>query len=93
MKHGWFSALQYQFGSSFYLRSDGQEVEVTHVSDTLDHGCMWVDMVYVGLVEKYLRKGYEPIEDENGLPLDWEVEPPIVRPTKLRFVNRIATYL
>ncbi len=43
--YGWFSAQAYkQIGSIKWRREDGSQVEVTHVSRTLDHGCFWSDI-------------------------------------------------
>jgi hypothetical protein len=56
--HGWFSTKQSQFGTTFYKKEDGTEVEVTEVTDTKVWSSNWDDVVYVGLVmDRGSRKG------------------------------------
>ena len=68
VKHGWFSLKQAKlmknaihinkkYGGPYkiYLNQKGEEVMVTTISDTKDHGCAFSDMTYVGIVTEYLR--------------------------------------
>lgn len=68
VKHGWFSLKQAKlmknaihinkkYGGPYkiYLNQKGEEVMVTTISDTKDHGCVFSDMTYVGIVTEYLR--------------------------------------
>ena len=36
-----------------YINKEGKEVYTTCVSNTLEHGCHFDDMVYLGEVQKY----------------------------------------
>ena len=67
-KHGWISLEQAKimkkgihinksYGGPYkiYLNQKGEEVMVTTVSNTKDHGCRFSDMTYVGIVTEYLR--------------------------------------
>jgi hypothetical protein len=37
-----------EFDSCYYQREDGSIVEITCVSKTEEHGCLWDDMEYLG---------------------------------------------
>ena len=67
-KYGWMSLEQAKvmtkgihinkkFGGPYkiYLNEKGEEVTVTAVSNTEDHGCKFSDMTFVGMVTKYVR--------------------------------------
>ena len=67
-KYGWISVQQAnvmkrsikinkKYGSPYkiYLNEKGEEVVVTAVSDTEDHGCSFSDMTFVGMVTQYVR--------------------------------------
>ena len=51
------------FGTVIYLDEEGKEVEVTEVCQSNKSSSLWPDLVYVGQVDKYVRrtKGEEPI--------------------------------
>lgn len=38
-----------------YLNDRGEEIRASMVSPTMEHGCRWDDMEYLGEVFKYLR--------------------------------------
>ena len=67
-KYGWISLQQAivlkrsihinkKCGSPYkiYLNKKGEEVIVTTVSDTKDHGCQYSDMTFVDMVTEYVR--------------------------------------
>ena len=67
-KYGWMSFEQAKvmekgkninkkFGGPYkiYLNEKGEEVTVTAVSDTEDHGCKFSDMTFVGMVTEHIR--------------------------------------
>jgi hypothetical protein len=59
--HAWYSKKQHetikmnenQKPYKIYINKQGKEVYATCVSNTLEHGCNFDDMVYLGEVEKY----------------------------------------
>ena len=55
--YGWFSAKSQSVQKKTHIYSDksGNQVAVTCVSHTVDHGCGWDDIVSVGKVYKYLK--------------------------------------
>jgi uncharacterized protein (DUF1786 family) len=54
----WFSAEQAKkCGTVFYEKLEGGEVEVTCVSSDGNHGCQWPDMVFMGEVLDFKRRG------------------------------------
>ena len=54
--HAWYSDESANlFGSVFYARADGTEVEVTMVDDDIQAYCGWPDKQYCGEVVKFLR--------------------------------------
>jgi len=66
--HGWFSSQQAKnvlriknsdnkkkCPYKIYLNKDNEEVRVTSISLTKDHGCNFSDIEYCGIVTKYLR--------------------------------------
>ena len=70
-KYGWMSNEQAnmmkkeqhinkQYGGPYkiYLNEKGEEVTVTAVSYTKDHGCKFSDMIFVGMVKEYVRSEY-----------------------------------
>ena len=70
-KYGWISHEQAmvikrskhinkRFGGPYkiYLNEKDEEVMVTTVSDTKDHGCQFSDMTFVGMVTEYVRSQY-----------------------------------
>ena len=70
-KYGWISHEQAcvmkksvhinkTFGGAYkiYLNEKGEEVMVTAVSDTKDHGCQFSDMTFVGMVTEYVRSHF-----------------------------------
>lgn len=60
MLHAWYSETQREEnGSSIYAREDETEVEVTMVTrKRIDP--KWADARYLGLVERWVRKGEDP---------------------------------
>tara|TARA_B100001142_G_scaffold321857_1_gene369199 strand:- start:913 stop:1149 length:237 start_codon:yes stop_codon:yes gene_type:complete len=67
-KYGWMSREQgiamersihinKKFGGAYkiYLNEKGEEVMVTAISDTEDHGCNFSDMTFVGMVKEHVR--------------------------------------
>jgi hypothetical protein len=58
IQHGWYSRkMEVNSGSSIRMRTDGEEVVVTMVSDTMDISfCKWDDITYIGQVGDYIRK-------------------------------------
>ena len=67
-KYGWMSHeqanvlksgvhLNKQYGGPYkiYLNEKGEEVKVTAISYTKDHGCRFSDMTFVGMVKEYVR--------------------------------------
>lgn len=56
-KFGWFSAKQAEMISKLivYQGVNGEEVVVTQVSKTNDHGALWDDMKFVGMVTHPIR--------------------------------------
>ena len=70
-KYGWISHEQAMamkrrkhinksFGGPYkiFLNEKGEEVMVTAVSDTEDHGCQFSDITFVGMVTEYLRSHF-----------------------------------
>ena len=70
-KYGWISQEQAMamkrrkhinktFGGPYkiYLNEKGEEVTVTVVSDTKDHGCQFSDITFVGMVTEYVRSHF-----------------------------------
>jgi hypothetical protein len=57
VKHAWYSARQGRLmGIVLYKNAQGETVEATIVSRTMDHGCKWDDMVYLGEVVEYVGR-------------------------------------
>lgn len=58
MQHAWYSAkMAERTGTVFYRRENGEEVEVTSVSDDAACPLMWDDAEYRGVVVAWVRKG------------------------------------
>lgn len=70
-KYGWMSNEQAkvikrrkhinkQYGGPYkiYLNEKGEEVKVTTISYTKDHGCNFSDMTFVDMVKEYVRSEY-----------------------------------
>ena len=66
MKHAWFSEKQIQSMKmnkvrqkkgvyKIYLTENGKEVYASMVSDTMEHGCKFDDITYLGKVSKFVR--------------------------------------
>lgn len=66
MLHAWFSKKQIQRMKKnnvhrkwgvykIYLTESGKEVCASMVSDTMDHGCNFDDITYLGKVSKFVR--------------------------------------
>ena len=68
--HGWYSKKQFfrkqnhkEFDSNlnfiyehlYYIDINDNEVEVTMVTDTINHGCLYNDLIYIGEL-KYFSK-------------------------------------
>lgn len=76
--YGFFSATQARLtGTKRYRTVDGRTVELTLVSETEDHGCMWDDVIFVGEVAEdgfveQASKGEFP--ELDNLPFDEFVE-------------------
>ena len=58
MKRGKHINKQYGGPYKIYLNEKDEEVIVTTVSDTKDHGCQFSDMTFVGMVTEYLRSHF-----------------------------------
>jgi hypothetical protein len=67
--HGWYSVRQSRVGGVLlYQTPDGNTVEVTSVTDDVEHHTEWDDIAYIGVVCKYLghktegklSRGYNP---------------------------------
>jgi len=64
-KHAWYSYKQHQnlmsknrgdnnkTGLPVYINSNGIKKTCTVVSSTIDHGCNFDDIIYLGVVEKW----------------------------------------
>lgn len=53
--YAWWSQKQFETGGSVvYRRADGQDVEVTQVTQGEEHGTAWDDIVYLGVVEDFV---------------------------------------
>jgi hypothetical protein len=58
--YGWFSKAQAKVaGTVWYSTPDGGEIEVTQVTQKPRHASGWSDMICLGEVSKYLRRGLE----------------------------------
>ena len=66
MLHAWYSKKQIQRMKmnkvrqkqgvyKIYLTENGKEVCASMVSDTMDHGCNFDDITYLGKVSKFVR--------------------------------------
>ena len=66
MLHAWYSKKQIQRMKmnkvrqkqgvyKIYLTESGKEVRASMVSDTMDHGCNFDDITYLGKVSKFVR--------------------------------------
>lgn len=59
--HGWYSAKADElFGHSIWLDMKNQEVKVTVISPTDDHGCNWDDIIYVGKLRRQIAVNIQP---------------------------------
>ena len=58
VKHGWYSDKQLKWTGKLFIYKDlkGNQVELTMVSNTLEHGCKYDDITYVGKVKDFVRK-------------------------------------
>jgi hypothetical protein len=86
--HGWYSVQQAKLGGSlYYTTPKGGRVEVTVVSETMDHGCYWDDLAYVGEVVSAISgtRTY----GELGDPMKLDTDPKGVMEASLRLL-RIA---
>ena len=60
-KHGWYSKKQHEClkrkldrkGLPIWVNSIGEKKICTCVSSTIDHGCSFDDMIYLGVMEKW----------------------------------------
>ncbi len=66
MLHAWFSEKQIKNMKrkdlvakdgiyKIYVKENGEEVCASMVSDTIDHGCNFDDIIYLGKVSKFVR--------------------------------------
>ena len=66
MLHAWFSEKQIknmkrnkvrqkQGVYKIYVKENGEEVCASMVSNTMDHGCNFDDIIYLGKVSKFVR--------------------------------------
>ena len=66
MLHAWFSEKQienmkqdrlvHKLGIyKIYVKENGEEVCVSMVSNTMEHGCNFDDFIYLGKVSKFVR--------------------------------------
>ena len=66
MLHAWFSKKHIEMMKrggvvhkhgiyKFYVKENGEEVCASIVSDTMDHGCNFDDIIYLGKVSKFVR--------------------------------------
>lgn len=64
VKHGWYSDKQLKCTGKLFIYKDlkGNQVKLTMVSNTLEHGCKYDDITYVGEVKDFVRK-----IDDNSL--------------------------
>lgn len=70
--HAWYSpeAAALGYGTTFYKREDGTEVEVTCVGEEADlEWYKWPDKQYLGLVVRYSRPGQRPLWLEESLSM------------------------
>lgn len=59
--HGWYSAKADKLsGHSIWLDMKNQEVKVTVISPTDDHGCKWDDIIYVGKLRRQIAVNIQP---------------------------------
>lgn len=69
--HGFYSVKQSKVtGVVVYKTPDGKEVEVTSVHDDRNnHGIMWDDVAYIGVVSSYVKRISEaqPKPDDETL--------------------------
>jgi hypothetical protein len=57
MKKGWYSVEQSKLGGVIrYKNAAGEIVEVTSVTDTMEHGMHFEDMAYVGEVVQFVER-------------------------------------
>jgi len=63
--HGWYSEKQHERCKVLhvYIKPDGTEVKVTHVTDEPVQKTGWDDIQYVGEVKKWARNE-KPLRDE-----------------------------
>ena len=65
--HGWYSPRQFAAVNTnqpknkhlYYINEKGVSVEVTMVSGTLEHGCNFDDISYVGKLDKFHKLEYK----------------------------------
>lgn len=58
--HGWYSVRQSRInGVLLYQTPDGNVVEVTSVTDDVEHHTGWDDIAYIGVVSKYVGRRTE----------------------------------
>lgn len=54
---GFYSVKQAKMsGVYLYSTDDGKEVEITHISTSMEHGTKWDDIAFVGKVVDLIRK-------------------------------------
>ena len=55
--HGWYSAKQKELiqQDTYYYNMKDEIVAVTTVANSMDHGCKFDDMVYMGTLKKYYK--------------------------------------
>jgi hypothetical protein len=56
MDYGWWSPKQTEHGYYVWKTASGEEVYVTLVTPTLEHGTEWKDIEYVGEVKTFVRR-------------------------------------
>ena len=55
--HGWYSVTQKNYIQKdiYYYNMNDEVVQVTVVANSMDHGCRYDDMVYMGRLKKFFK--------------------------------------
>ena len=55
--HGWYSVKQKEITQKeiYYYNIKDKVVAVTTVANSMDHGCRFDDMVYMGILKKFYK--------------------------------------
>ena len=69
--HAWYSAKQFKVLKDcdniknpylYYKTEQGKIIEVTMISNTMEHNCRFDDMDYLGKVESFYKRTKEPLD-------------------------------